>query len=129
MKLKVLIAEDSRTFHKFIGASLSDDLYEKRFVTDGEEALREYREWKPDVVLLDIMMPAVSGFSVLKEIRKEEHYSQNKTAVIMLTGMSDADSIKDCAKLGIQGYIVKPFKAPEIAQRVEEAYRVLHPDA
>lgn len=123
MKVKVLIAEDSKLFHKMIDASLSDELYEKRFVADGEQALETADQWKPDVLVLDMMMPVMSGYAALKKLREGEKASgaSRKLPVVMLTGVSDKQSILDCGKLGIQGYLVKPFKPEDIADRIEAA--------
>ncbi len=123
MKLKVLVADDSKVAQIMIGEGLSDDLYSKRTAVNGQEALDIYYKWQPDIVLLDIMMPLVSGYLVLKEIREYEKKegTPKKTGVVMLTALSDKESITDCLRIGVQGYVVKPFKPGEIAQRVEEA--------
>ncbi|MBI5178334.1 MAG: response regulator [Nitrospinae bacterium] len=125
MKLKVLIVDDSKVAVKVIHEALNGEIYEKRTAVNGEEALESYRNWKPDIIFLDIMMPIVSGFAVLKEIRDTEKNDLNakKTAVVMITALADKASITDCLKLGIQGYLVKPFPPEEVATRAEEAFR------
>jgi CheY-like chemotaxis protein len=105
-KPKILIAEDDKTTLKFYEKALDNDVFEKRFETDGEKALEAYKSWNPDILVLDIMMPGMSGYMVLKTIRKEE--DDQKVTIIMATSMSDAQDIKDCLELGIQGYLVKP---------------------
>lgn len=121
--VKVLVAEDSKVFRRMIDASLNEALYEKRFVPDGEKALEEIARWRPDVLLLDMMMPVMSGYAVLKKIREDEKSAGVKRIlpVVMLTGVSDKQSILDCGKLGIHGYVVKPFKPEDIADRIEAA--------
>ncbi len=115
-KPKILIAEDDKTTLKFYGKALDDDVFEKRFETDGEKALEAYKSWNPDILVLDIMMPVISGYSVLKTIRKEED-DQNVT-IIMATSMSDALDIKDCLELGIQGYLVKPVDFKGMSHKI-----------
>ena len=127
-KLKLLIAEDDNTQRLLYEEGFNGKDFDFRFAVDGEEALKEYRAWKPDAILLDIMMPVKSGYVVLKEIRDEEKKSEVNTVIIMATGMADKNDIMDCLKLGIQGYIVKPFKRAEIADRVMELYRKARPE-
>ncbi len=125
MKLKVLIADDSKVSQIMIDEALSGDLYSKRAAVNGQEALDLYYKWQPDIILLDIMMPLVSGYAALKEIRRHEKSgnAKKKTAVIMLTALSDKESIVDCLKLGIQGYMVKPFRKEELCGRIEESLK------
>ncbi len=128
-KLKILIAEDDRVIQMFYKEGLKEDVFVKIIVDNGEEALRVYANWKPDIVLLDIKMPIKSGYEVLKEIRKRESFISEsmkarakKTAVIMATGMTKKNDILDCTKLGIQGYIIKPFEVEEIANIILNYY-------
>ena len=125
MKLKVLIADDSKVSQIMIDEALSDELYSKRPAVNGQEALDLYFKWRPDVILLDIMMPLVSGYAALKAIRQHEktEKTQKKTVVIMLTALSDKESIVDCMKVGIQGYMVKPFNKEELCSRIDEGLK------
>ncbi len=125
MKLKVLIADDSKVSQIMIDEALSSELYSKRPAVNGQEALDLYYKWGPDVILLDIMMPLVSGYTALKEIRLHEKNEKKpkKTVVIMLTALSDKESIVDCMKLGIQGYMVKPFHKEELCSRIDEGLK------
>jgi CheY-like chemotaxis protein len=131
MKLKVLIVDDSKVAVKVINEALNGAVYDKRVAVNGQEALELYRAWKPDVMFLDIMMPIVSGFAVLKEIRdgEKDNLNAKKTGVVMITALADKASITDCLKLGIQGYLVKPFPPEEVAARAEEAYRKVNTSA
>ncbi len=118
-KLKVLIAEDDAALHELYRAGLNGDLYDLRFALNGNEALEEWASWKPDVVLLDIMMPIMSGFVALKEIRRREKGTGRVTPVIVSTSLSDKRDVIDCVKVGIQGYLVKPVKYTELAEKIE----------
>ncbi len=107
-KLKVLIAEDSKLVQFFYEKELSKTMFEIQIAPDGEKALEAYESWKPDIVLLDLNMPIMNGYQVLKAIREDK--CDKTTTVIMVTSTSDKNEVVACAKLGIKGYIVKPFK-------------------
>lgn len=115
-KLKLLIAEDSKSMQYFYQTGLSAELYEQKIVPDGEQALAGYKAWRPEIILLDINMPVMNGYQVLKSIR--ESYLDKSTTIIMVTSANDKDDIIACARLGIQGYIVKPFKAEAINKAI-----------
>lgn len=121
-KLKILLVDDSKVVMQVYKEALSDALYEKRYAMNGEEALTVYKAWQPDIILLDIVLPVMTGYSALKEIRRLEKESGSRTAIIMVTSLGDSSDVKDCARLGIQGYIVKPFRAPDLAQKIEQYY-------
>lgn len=118
-KLKVLIADDDPFTHNLFRMGLNDVLYDLKFVENGKEALDEWKQWRPDVVLLDIMMPIMSGYVALKEIRREEAGSERSTPVIISTALGGKDDVMDCVKLGVQGYLVKPIKCDQLAQKIE----------
>ena len=115
-KPKILIAEDNKLTQVLYKQGLPAELCETQIVGNGEEALRVYNDWTPDIVLLDYSMPILNGYLALKTIR--EKVNDKKTTVIMVTSMNDKDHIIACAKIGIQGYIVKPFKTTEIAKKI-----------
>jgi CheY-like chemotaxis protein len=115
-KLKLLIAEDSKAMQSFYRKELPGDLYEQKIVSDGEQALEEYKAWRPDIVLLDMNMPVMNGYQTLKTIR--EGCRDRSTTIIVVTSASEKDDVIACAKLCIQGYIVKPFKAEAISKAI-----------
>jgi DNA-binding response OmpR family regulator len=119
-QLKVLIAEDKGDIRALYQKALPDEGFEKIWAADGEEALALYEKHRPDVVLLDIMMPAKSGYQVLKEIRRD--FKDDQTAVIMATALSGEEDVRDCLTLGIQGYIVKPFDRKTLADKIRAYY-------
>ena len=106
-KLKVLVVEDVKSVQKIWDKILLDEVFEKSFAGDGKEGLEMYQSSRPDIILLDIQMPEMTGYSVLKEIRKS--MGDMSTAIVMQTTVSQKDDIMECVKLGIQGYIIKPF--------------------
>ncbi|MDH5525367.1 MAG: response regulator [Desulfobulbaceae bacterium] len=121
-KLKILIAEDETVTRQLFQIAFKDEeLYELRLVANGEDALTAYKAWHPDIVLLDIMMPNMNGFQTLQVIR--EVLADRVTTVIMISSVVDKGEIVACAKLGIQGYIVKPFAGKTLAQTVINYHR------
>ena len=125
-KLKTLIVEDSKQIQVIYAAGLSDSVFEKRFEKDGDQALEIYLAWKPDIVVLDIMIPGMSGYSLLKEIREER--KDEKTTVVVGTSISERDTVVDILKLGVQGYFVKPFTHKEIGQKILDSYKKMNPE-
>lgn len=115
-KLKILIAEDDKVTQKLYEQSFPDKLFEVQIVSNGNAALETYQQWQPDIVVLDVFMPVVNGYKVLSEIRQE--CGDKSTSVIMVTSASDKKDILACAKLGIQGYIVKPFITQKLAATI-----------
>ncbi len=125
-KQKILIADDSKAMQLFYAKEISDALYVKQIVADGELALAAYETLKPDIILLDLNMPIVNGYEVLKTIRTK--HQDHRTTIIMITSASDKDDVIACAKLGIQGYIIKPFIPAELNQAIIKYHRAnLHP--
>ena len=120
--LKILAAEDEAVTRQLIRIGLKDEeQFELRVAVDGEEALVEYKKFHPDIILLDIMMPQMNGYKVLQEIRST--LADHTTTIIMLSSVSSKDEIVACLKLGIQGYIVKPFQAKTLAETMVAYHR------
>lgn len=135
-KLKLLIAEDSKLVAAIYDKGFPDNLFEKRFTGNGKEALEIFNSWHPDILILDVMMPIMTGYEALKEIRKTNPVSKTddandekkSTVVIIATVMGDKEDVMDFLKLGINGYIVKPFNKKEIKRRVMSFYHEVYPD-
>ncbi|MFH1146975.1 MAG: response regulator [Pseudomonadota bacterium] len=123
-RLRVMIVEDQKLLRMLWDKALVEVLFEKRFAVDGEAALQLYKSWKPELILLDVILPIMTGYQVLKEIREE--MGDLATPIVMETSLSEKDDILECLKLGISGYIVKPFNLKEvpgkIIQYVSSAY-------
>lgn len=120
-KLKILIAEDDVSTQALYNKGLTDDVFEKRFASNGTEALELYESWSPDIIILDIYMPNMTGYSILKKIRND--FEDNKTTIIMATSAQQNEDIKGCMNLGIQGYIIKPFKFKKIGTEILKCYQ------
>lgn len=122
--MKMLLVDDSKLVLDLYNLGLNDELYDKRTATNGSEAVEIYKNWHPDMIVLDIVMPEMTGFTALKLIREQEKTNGRNTAIVMATALSDKSDIVDCARVGIQGYIIKPFKHTDIAARLEGYYAV-----
>ncbi|MCK5196428.1 MAG: response regulator, partial [Desulfobulbaceae bacterium] len=112
--------EDDESLLNLYDAAVSTDLFEKRLVADGRSAMETYKSWHPDIIVLDIFLPDMSGCSILKEIRDEA--GDRKTTIIISSSTDEKSDMDACRKLGIQGYIVKPFAYKEINDKILEAY-------
>lgn len=123
--IKIMIVEDDLLFQKIWDDVLVEGLFKKIFVGDGKEALKVYKFWKPDIILLDLMLPVMTGYSLLKEIREGigDHY----TTIIIQTSDTNREDILKCADLGIEGYIIKPFDAEEGLLNILKYYESRNP--
>lgn len=116
---KVLIVEDEQTLLKTIEFTLKDKGYEVFVAMDGEEASKLIKEKKPDIVLLDILLPKKNGLEVLQEMKDDPEVAN--TPVLLLTNLSDEESISQGVSLGARGYFVKSdMTLEEVAEKVAE---------
>jgi PleD family two-component response regulator len=111
----VLIADDDAQNAELLEAYLGDD-YELRIATDGEQTLREINAWLPDVVLLDIMMPRISGFEVCKRLRASP--ATRDVAVLMVTALDQASDIERAVEAGADDFLSKPINKGDLLLRV-----------
>lgn len=102
-KRKVLIVDDEPDFLDIMRARLEADDYDVTTAVNGEEALNYIKNSKPDVVLLDVLMPGIDGLEVLKRIRKID----DSLPVYIITAFSTDERFKEANKLGASGFIVK----------------------
>ncbi|RJQ56367.1 MAG: response regulator [Nitrospiraceae bacterium] len=120
-RLRTLIVEDDISIQKLYDRGLPNETFEKQFSKNGVDALSRYELWKPDIIILDIFLPEMTGYSILRKIRKE--YGDSDTIIIMSTALKQGEHIWDCIQLGIQGYIVKPFRFKTIGTEVIKCYQ------
>jgi DNA-binding response OmpR family regulator len=116
MSHKVLIADDEPNIVVSLEFLMKREGHEVSIARDGEQALSMVRALRPDLVLLDAMMPFKSGFEVLQALRADEAVSATK--VLMLTAKGREDDIAKGLALGADGYMTKPFSTRELAARV-----------
>ncbi|MFH1369420.1 MAG: response regulator [Elusimicrobiota bacterium] len=121
MPPKILIADDDVDILDLIKFTLSAEQYDVIECQDGEDALRRTIEEKPDLVILDVSMPKISGFEVCEKIR--ENSSTCLTPIILLTSLSKTKDKLTGIKLGADEYLTKPFEPFELVARVEMLLR------
>ncbi len=114
----VLVVEDDRNIAGLLQIYLEKEGYKVAIAYDGGEGLAKYRAIRPDLVLLDVMMPVMDGWGVCKAIRAEA-----QTPIIMLTAKSEVDDKVNGLKVGADDYITKPFEMREVLARVEAVLR------
>lgn len=120
-KIKVLIVEDEKMLSEMYTTKFRMEEYEVVQAFDGREGLDKAKTEKPDIILLDIILPKLDGFLVLKEIKQTPELK--KIPVLLLTNLGQDDDIKKGKKLGADGYFVKANHSP--ADIVEQVKRQL----
>jgi DNA-binding response OmpR family regulator len=113
---RVLIVDDDPQGVELIEAYLCNSDYEIRTAPGGEEALGVVRQWHPDLVLLDIMMPKVSGFEVCKRLRANP--STRDIAVLMITALDQPSDVEKAVEAGANDFLTKPINKNELLLRV-----------
>ena len=118
MAVSVLIVEDDKNIAELLQMYLEKEGYAVTVAHDGGQGLSKFRTIRPDIVLLDVMMPVMDGWTVCKSIRAE-----SQTPVIMLTAKSETDDKVAGLKSGADDYITKPFEMKEVLARMEAVLR------
>lgn len=120
-KKKVLIVDDVDALRKQVIYSLAIIYPNAVFLeaANGFQALDLVVKHKPDLILLDIDMPKLSGLDVLKRIRRSRDKEINKLPIIMFTGTVDKKTVGEIIKLGVSGYLVKPFEIDSLLEKVD----------
>ena len=118
MAVTVLVVEDDRNIAELLQMYLEKEGYAVATAHDGGQGLAKFRSIKPDLVLLDVMMPVMDGWGVCKAIRAE-----SQTPVIMLTAKGETDDKVAGLKTGADDYITKPFEMKEVLARIEAVLR------
>ena len=115
---RVLVVDDDAALAEMLGIVLRGEGFEPVFCADGAEALNAFRETKPDLVLLDLMLPGRDGIDVCRAIRAE-----SGTPIVMLTAKSDTIDVVVGLESGADDYVVKPFKPKELVARIRARIR------
>jgi two-component system, OmpR family, response regulator MtrA len=118
MKGRVLVVDDDTALAEMLGIVLRNEGFEPVFCADGDKAMAAFRDSKPDLVLLDLMLPGKDGIDVCRQIRTE-----SGVPIVMLTAKSDTVDIVVGLESGADDYIVKPFKPKELVARVRARLR------
>ena len=118
MKGRVLVVDDDTALSEMIGIVLRGEGFEPSFCADGDHALEVFRATRPDLVLLDLMLPGKDGIEVCRQIRAE-----SGVPIVMLTAKSDTVDIVLGLESGADDYVPKPFKPKELVARVRARLR------
>ncbi len=113
---RILIADDNAQGVELLEAYLAETDYEIRTAADGEETLRQVKDWKPDLILLDIMMPRISGFEVCKRLRSDP--ATRDIAVLMVTALDQPSDIERAVEADTDDFLTKPINKHELLLRV-----------
>lgn len=117
-KQKILIVDDDTNISELISLYLTKECFETKCVEDGEAALDAFKNFKPNLILLDLMLPGMDGYQVCREIRK-----LSQTPIIMLSAKGEVFDKVLGLELGADDYIIKPFDTKELVARVKAVLR------
>lgn len=120
-KQKVMIVDDDENIAELISLYLTKECYETLIVYDGESALTQFKSFKPNLIILDLMLPGMDGYQVCQEIRKH-----NNTPIIMLSAKGETFDKVLGLELGADDYMIKPFETKELVARVKAVLRRYH---
>lgn len=122
MPPKILVVDDDPTLSRMIENHLSTAGYRVQCASDGGMALRQTREWEPELVLMDVMMPVMDGFTSTQRIREF-----SAVPIIILTAKGEEHDIVRGLDAGADDYVIKPFSAKELLARVRAVLRRAEP--
>ncbi len=117
MSKKIVLAEDEPQIARLIEFKLKKEGYSVTRKENGEEAIKAIKEDKPDLILLDIMMPVMGGYEVLRRLKEDEDLKS--VPVIMLTARAQEKDVVKGIAMGAEDYITKPFHPAELLARVK----------
>ncbi len=117
-KQKILIVDDDTNISELISLYLIKECFETQTVEDGESALSAFKTFKPDLILLDLMLPGMDGYQVCREIRKDSNIP-----IIMLSAKGEIFDKVLGLELGADDYMIKPFDSKELVARVKAVLR------
>lgn len=117
---KVLVVDDNQDVRELIVHILNADGFHVYAAVDGENALAILNSNPVDLVLLDVMMPGMSGLDVLREIRTGSNKKIREVPVMMITAMSSTDDVDQALAIGANSYVVKPFRGTAIREKVRK---------
>ena len=115
---RILVADDDEDLLQALDFTLSQNGYNVIQAKDGAETIVEALESKPDLILLDIMMPNLDGFTACRELKNRE--DTKRIPIIMLTAKGEVEDIKTAFRAGANDYVVKPFIMEQVLEKIEE---------
>ena len=121
-KQKILIVDDDNNIAELISLYLTKECFDSKIVTDGEAALKEFEPFRPNLILLDLMLPGMDGYQVCREIRQKSN-----VPIIMLSAKGEIFDKVLGLELGADDYMIKPFDSKELVARVKAVLRRFEP--
>jgi DNA-binding response OmpR family regulator len=121
-KQKILIVDDDANIAELISLYLTKECFDTLMVYDGEDAIKNFSTYLPNLILLDLMLPGIDGYEVCREIRKT-----SSVPIIMLSAKGEIFDKVLGLELGADDYIIKPFDSKELVARVKAVLRRFHP--
>lgn len=118
---KILVADDEINIRRILETRLSIRGYKVFLAADGEEAITMFKKERPNLVILDLMLPKIDGYGVCRELRKE-----SKVPIIMLTALGGISDRVTGLELGADDYVIKPFSPKELEARIRSVLRRTH---
>lgn len=120
---KIMIVDDDNNIAELISLYLTKECFDTRIVNDGEEALRVFDTFSPNLILLDLMLPGMDGYQVCRELRQ-----RSSVPIIMLSAKGEIFDKVLGLELGADDYMIKPFDSKELVARVKAVLRRFQPD-
>lgn len=122
-KQKILIVDDDTNIAELISLYLTKECFETMMVEDGEEAIKAFEEFQPNLILLDLMLPGIDGYEVCRTVRKT-----SSVPIIMLSAKGEVFDKVLGLELGADDYMMKPFDSKELVARVKAVLRRFQPE-
>lgn len=122
MPNRILIADDNEPNRELLDAFLTDLDCETTIAVDGQETLDKVASFKPDLILLDIMMPKLSGFEVCKKIKEDP--TSKRIMILMVTALNELGDIERAVAAGTDDFLSKPVNKIELTKRVQNMLRL-----
>lgn len=118
MPKKILIVEDDKFLRELISKKLSDEGFTTHEAGDGEEGLKQIKEIRPDLILLDLILPSIDGFEVLTRMKQDQKISS--IPVVILSNLGQKEEVERGLKLGASDYLIKAHFTPgEIIEKIK----------
>src|SRR5688572_2370367 len=121
-KSRILIADDNQSNRELLEAMLDSVDCEIANAIDGQDTLAKVQSFQPDVILLDVMMPRLSGFEVCQKLKSDP--ATKKIMVLMVTALNEAGDIERAVKAGTDDFLSKPVNRVELTKRVENMLKI-----
>ncbi len=121
-KDRILIADDEPINQELLEAFLIGEDYELEFASDGLDTIEKTRSFQPDLILLDVMMPKLSGFEVCHKLKNDPETAG--VMILMVTALSELGDVERAVNVGCDDYLSKPIHKPELLKRVENMLKL-----